>query len=149
MALFACILSLGSRAASAQVADSAKTDSLTTLSKVYSALQAAKGKDTYAAMCLSCHKPAEFSGEKFWSLYVGKPLAEMFSYIKREMPQDNPATLSDEEYASVTAYILQLNSMPPGELPLPGDSTALAKIRVVPPGTPPGTPDTSRKGPRR
>lgn len=145
MALLACMLSAGSRGAFAQVADSAKTDTLTTLSKVYSTLQAEKGKTVHGVACLSCHKPAEFSGEKFWSLYVGRPLSEMFLYIKKEMPQDNPASLSDDEYASLTAYILQLNTMPPGELPLPGDSTALAKIRVVPPGLP----DTSRKGPRR
>ena len=111
--------------------------SLTTLSKVYTAAQATKGRDVHGAACLSCHKPAEQIGANFWGDRVGKPLSEFFTYLRSSMPQDNPSSLSDDDYAAVIAYILQLNQMPPGDKPLPGDSAALAKIRVALP-TPPG-----------
>ncbi|MCX5756613.1 MAG: cytochrome c [Gemmatimonadetes bacterium] len=114
-------------------------DSLTTLSKIYTAVQAAKGKDAFDTTCLSCHKPVELAGYKFWSGLVGRPLGEFFGYIRSNMPQDNPGSITDEDYAGITAYILQLNTMPAGERPLPGDSVSLAKIRVV-------APDTTRKG---
>lgn len=115
------------------------TDTLTTLSKIYTTVQAAKGKDAFDTTCLSCHKPVELAGYKFWSGLVGRPLGEFFGYIRSNMPQDNPGSITDEDYAGITAYILQLNTMPAGERPLPGDSVSLAKIRVV-------APDTTRKG---
>lgn len=111
------------------------------MSRVFQAAQAEKGKDVYALACLSCHKPVEHSG-KFWETVVGRTLGEFFTYIRREMPQDNPASLSDDDYVNVTAYMLQLNAMPSGDRPLTADTTVLAKIRIVPL-------DTSRKGPGR
>jgi cytochrome c553 len=135
VAFLGCLLALPATKGFAQ-----GSDSLTTLSKVYAAVQAAKGKEAYQTACVSCHKTVEMAGDKFWSGLVGKPLGEFFGYIRSSMPQDNPGSLSDDDYAAVTAYILQLNTMPAGERPLPGDSAALAKIRVV-------QPDTTRKGP--
>jgi hypothetical protein len=112
---------------------------LTTRSGIFTAEQAAKGKEIHGAACLSCHKPVEHTG-KFWSDKVNTSLGALFGYIKSEMPQDNPGSLAADDYANILAFILQLNAMPAGEKPLPGDSTALARIRVVPP-------DTTRKGP--
>lgn len=134
-ALLACALLPGS--ARSQSSDSA---TVTTLSKVYSAEQAARGKELHELACLSCHKPAEHAGSKFWDTLVGKPVSDFFAYVRRDMPQDNPGSLSDEQYAAVIAYLFSLNGMPAGDTPLPGDSASLAKIRVVPP-------DTTRKGP--
>ena len=116
------------------------TAATTTRSKVFTAVQAAKGREVHGAACLSCHKTVEFAGDKFWGGLVGKTLGEFFGYVRSSMPQDNPGSLADDDYASVVAFILQLNTMPAGDTPLPADSTALAKIRVVPP-------DSTRKGP--
>src|SRR5882724_3523366 len=102
---------------------------LTTRSGIFTAEQAAKGREIHGASCLSCHKPVEHTG-KFWADKVGTSLGSLFGYIKSEMPQDNPGSLAADDYANVLAFILQLNAMPAGEKPLPGDSTALAKIRV-------------------
>ena len=126
--------------ASAQTTEAATAESLTTLAKVYTAEQAAKGRESYMASCVGCHKPVELAGERFGSGLVGKTVADFFAYLRSSMPQDNPASLSDDDYANVTAYILQLNTMPAGERLLPSDTVELAKIRVVPP-------DTTRKGP--
>ena len=135
-ALCACILTLVPHLARGQGADSA---TVTTLSKVYAESQAVKGRQVYLTSCVSCHQQTEYAGEKFWGRLVGRPLGEFFNYLRTNMPQDNPASLSDEDYVNVTAYILRLNVMPAGEQLLTADSTALAKIRVA-------RADTTRKG---
>jgi len=125
----------------AQATDSAKTVPLTTFQGVFTAAQAASGRSVYRGSCESCHSTSELGGPAFWSEWVGRALVELFSYVKSSMPKDNPTSLSDDDYANVMAYILQLNAMPPGDRPLPSDSTALAQIKVVPP-------DTIKKGTR-
>ena len=142
IALCACILTPLPRQGIAQSGDSATVAGLTTLSKVYAESQAAKGRQTFLLTCASCHRTADFAGEKFWSALVGKTVGDFFGYLRSSMPQDNPGSLSDDDYANVTAYILQLNTMPAGERPLPADTTALAKIRVA-------RADTTRKAPTR
>jgi hypothetical protein len=46
------------------------------------------------------------------------------------MPKNNPGSLTPEEYADVTAYILQLNGLPTGDEELPGDQAAARRIRI-------------------
>ena len=142
LVLTACILSLLPGTLLAQGSDSTAGASRTTLSRVYADTQAAKGRQTFLLTCASCHRTADFAGEKFWSALVGKTVGDFFGYLRSSMPQDNPGSLSDDDYANVTAYILQLNTMPAGERPLPADTTALAKIRVA-------RADTTRKAPTR
>lgn len=108
------------------------TAARTTLSGVYSAAQAGRGKDTYVMFCQSCHTLASHTGPAFMGSWKGKALAELFQYIRYSMPKSEPGTLSDEEYAQVTAYLLLLNGMPDGSLDLPADSAALGAIRIVP-----------------
>jgi mono/diheme cytochrome c family protein len=124
----------------AQGSAPATADSLTTLSRVYTTSQSAQGRQLYLLACVSCHSPGDHTGGKFWTEMVGKTLGEFFGYLRSNMPKDNAGSISDDDYVNVTAYILQLNTMPAGERLLPADSATLAKIRVVPP-------DTTRKGP--
>jgi mono/diheme cytochrome c family protein len=133
-------------AARAQAAD---TTALTTLSGVYTAEQATKGKDVFAAACTSCHKTMEFTGPKFWDTVVSRPLWDFFSYLKKEMPQDNPGSLGDSDYATVMSYIFSLNSMPAGSRTLPTDSLSLAKIRPVAPAPSAAPTSTTSKGSRK
>lgn len=133
-------------AARAQAADST---ALTSLAGVYTAEQVAKGKDIHAAACLSCHKTVEHTGPRFWDTLVNRSIWEFFSYLKKEMPQDNPGSLGDEDYASVVSYIFSLNAMPAGAKPLPTDSVSLSRIKVVAPAPSPptSTSSTTSKGP--
>ncbi len=119
----------------------AATDSLTPASVgVFTAEQAAKGKDIYLTNCVSCHTPADHTGGGFWRDLVGKPVAKFYKYLRENMPQDNAGAISDDDYASVVAYIFQLNGLPPGAMPLPPDTLKLSKIRIT-------QPDSTRKGP--
>jgi hypothetical protein len=49
------------------------------------------------------------------------------------MPEDDPGSLSLEDYANLLAYFLQLNGYPTGEEPLPGDVSALQNLRIEEP----------------
>jgi mono/diheme cytochrome c family protein len=103
----------------------------TTLTGVFTAAQAMRGRDTYAFSCQGCHTVASHTGHAFMGAWNGKSLAELFQYIRYSMPKSEPGTLSAGEYAQVTAYILQLNGMPDGSLELPADSAALSVIRIA------------------
>ena len=48
------------------------------------------------------------------------------------MPEDNPASLTDQEYVDVVAYMLSMSRMPAGGDELPPDAGGLAHIVVRP-----------------
>ncbi|WP_240653246.1 PQQ-binding-like beta-propeller repeat protein [Sphingomonas crocodyli] len=119
----------------------------------YSVEQATAGKTLYAAQCAACHAPGgagpRLSGSAFINNWSGKSAADLFSKIGDTMPTTNPHSLSDEQVASLVAYIYQQNGVAPGA-PLPlgakkiGDATvplmaegrnaeALAAIAPSPP----------------
>ncbi len=48
------------------------------------------------------------------------------------MPEDDPGSLSAQEYADVLAYILQLNDLPAGGVELPADPVLLEAVSLAP-----------------
>ena len=137
IALGASLLSLALGTASAQVADTARapaaadTAMTTTLSRVFTAEQASKGRQVYLLVCVSCHSPSDHTGGGFWKDLVGQTVGQFFSYLRNNMPQDDAGSITEDDYVNVTAYVLALNSMPIGNVPLMRDSTLQAKIRIV------------------
>jgi hypothetical protein len=47
------------------------------------------------------------------------------------MPDNNPGGLSRSQYADIVSYLLQLNGMPAGNLPLSSDMKLLERIRIA------------------
>ena len=47
------------------------------------------------------------------------------------MPEANPGSLSQEAYASLVAYLLDLNGYPTGEGQLPSDPVVLSGLEIV------------------
>jgi S-disulfanyl-L-cysteine oxidoreductase SoxD len=100
---------------------------------VYDEEQAEAGAALYAARCASCHAD-DLSGfigpplSPFGSWWLDGPVARMFEYASRNMPQDDPGGLEAEEYAALIAFILESNGYPAGEEPLPADAEALEVI---------------------
>jgi len=129
-----CIFFLG-RDAAAQTHRTKKAppcaDSLTTRKGVFSAEQAQRGRDVYLGNCRSCHTPETHTGATFNATWNGRPLAQLYSFIRERMPKNDPGTLSDEEYADVLAYLLALNRMPAGRSELAPDSTAMKTVRIA------------------
>lgn len=121
LALLLCALgdSLGAQDSTRSTADG-----------VYTRQQADAGRDLFAYACQSCHAPTQHAGAPFRGKWFGRTLGDLFGYLRREMPQTDPGTMSDEEYAALTAYLMRINSMPTGNVPLAADSAALHRIRI-------------------
>lgn len=97
---------------------------------IYTTLQANSGADIYAMLCQSCHSAESHTGAPFRNKWVGRSLADLYTYISTEMPKAEPGSLSEQEYALVLAYMLRMNGMPAGRRALSSDSTALSAIRI-------------------
>jgi mono/diheme cytochrome c family protein len=95
---------------------------------VYSTGQASRGQALFQSLCTTCHAPDRFTGEEFVSAWSGKPLVELFKAVQT-MPEDNPGSLSAQQYGDVIAYFLQLNKYPSGSDELKGDAETLAQIQ--------------------
>jgi mono/diheme cytochrome c family protein len=99
---------------------------------VYSSSQAGRGQALFQSMCTTCHAPDRFTGAEFVSAWAGKPVAEIFKAVQT-MPEDNPGSLSAQQYGDVIAYFLSLNKYPTGAEELKGDAEALGKIAMETP----------------
>ena len=102
----------------------------TTRSGIYTSQQAKRGQDVFVGMCKSCHTPETHTGAAFTTKWNGKALSELYAYISEQMPKNEPASLSPEEYADVMTYVLKLNGMPAGAKELPPDADTMNTIRI-------------------
>jgi cytochrome c5 len=106
---------------------------------VYSADQAEEGARVYAAQCAMCHG-ARLEGTvetpgltgKFVANWAGRPLADLYDYLARAMPQSSPGRLAPEDNARLVAFILRTNGAPAGDSRLPADGAALRRINFDP-----------------
>jgi mono/diheme cytochrome c family protein len=122
----------------AQSDSATPTPARTTRSGIFSADQAAKGKDVYLGQCQSCHTAASLTAADFVANWNTKPLAELFTYLVENMPESEPGSLSKVQYSQVVAYILQLNNMPAGEIELAAEAESLQGITIDIAAAPPG-----------
>ena len=122
LALF--VLGLGAVAALAQ-----EEASRTTWDGVYTAEQAARGKESYKQACAACHPLDWYRGDvmKPWD---GAPLINLYDVIATKMPPSNPGSLKRREYVDLLAYILSLNGMPAGDAEMPSKAADLKAIRI-------------------
>jgi mono/diheme cytochrome c family protein len=109
----------------------AQAPSRTVNDGVYSSGQASRGQALFQSICTTCHAPDRFTGEEFVSAWSGKPLAELFKALQT-MPEDNPGSLSAQQYGDVMAYFLSLNKFPTGAEELKAEADVLANIQVQP-----------------
>ena len=107
---------------------------VSTMGGVYTSAQATRGEETYMAVCVGCHPRGTYSTAAFKTTWRGRPLSELFDFIKEKMPKSDPGSLTADEYAQAIAYLLKINDVPAGESDLPADSDALKKIRIEMPG---------------
>jgi mono/diheme cytochrome c family protein len=99
----------------------------------YTAAQAAAGKTAFDADCAVCHGNTlrngtmgpPLAGEAFDAMWAGRSVRALFDSAKT-MPPASPGSLSDDTYASILAYVLQVNGYAAGETPFTtGDGTTL------------------------
>lgn len=95
----------------------------------YTAEQAERGRRVFGSICSVCHGRNEFRGPIFELTWIAEPVGNLFQHISTTMPQDQPGSLSLEQYASVVAYMLELNGRPAGDQELPADAASLSAMR--------------------
>ena len=101
------------------------------LDGVFTEAQASSGEATFRRVCAACHDPGEFSGGRFRLTWVGQSAGDLFDTISTLMPEGDPGSLRPAQYASVVAYLLQLNGYPAGEAALPTALSALRAMEIV------------------
>ncbi|AUH33563.1 glucose/sorbosone family PQQ-dependent dehydrogenase [Paracoccus tegillarcae] len=103
----------------------------------YTAEQAEAGKQVAMTYCAACHG-ADFAsanygppvnGQVFQRNWHNKEAVELLTK-SMTMPPSQAGTLSPEQYADVTAYILSMNGMQPGDEPLTMDSAGYVDARA-------------------
>ena len=97
---------------------------------VYTKAQGERGQKVFSEKCTACHEPSRFSGEAFHESWDNKPLKELWDVASGTMPEDNPGSLKQQEYADILAYFLSLNAYPAGEAELQGNASAMAAIKI-------------------
>ncbi len=124
-ALIVMAASVAARAQTASVWDGIYTDA-----------QAARGGAEFSAHCASCHgagldgtgdAPA-LTGAQFLSDFNGLTVGALFDRIRTTMPQDNPASLTRDQYADILAFLLKSNGLPAGARELDRRSEYLKAI---------------------
>ena len=112
---------------------------------VYTEDQAARGRQIYFGACSLCHgrrlngapddpdmvSTPPLARARFLRVWEGRSLAVLLAYTRLTMPEDNPASLTDQEYVDVVAYMLSMSRMPAGDDELPADSRGLANIVML------------------
>jgi S-disulfanyl-L-cysteine oxidoreductase SoxD len=97
---------------------------------LYSEAQAQRGLEVFTAVCSECHEVEDLTNADFRANWDGTTLYELFDNIRTTMPDENPGTLTQQQYIDVTAYVLQLNKLPSGPDDFTGDSTAASAVRL-------------------
>ena len=105
---------------------------------VYTAAQAARGKQVYLANCVTCHLPeldgsanptegargAPLAGTRFVQDFGESKVSALFNKMKRDMPSGRPGTLTDQQYLDAATYVLQRNNFPAGSTELTVDAAS-------------------------
>jgi len=109
---------------------------------LYTVAQAGSGAALYAGQCAACHGGAlegsaapALKGEAFRAMVDAQKLspASLLAVTARTMPQGASGSLTHDQYAAITAYILQQNGYPAGNVAFNGDAacTACATSLVI------------------
>ena len=110
---------------------------------VFTRAQAMRGKDLYATHCAACHAdnlagigPAlPLAGGVFQSKWASQSVFEFYERVRTTMPQSAPASLGNDVYSAIVAFVLRANNFPTGPAELAGDS-AVAKQTPMTGGKP-------------
>jgi len=97
---------------------------------MYSEAQALRGLEVFTKVCSECHEVEDLTNADFRANWDGTTLYELFDNIRTTMPDENPGTLTPEQYVDVTAYVLQLNKLPAGPVDFTGDSASASAVRL-------------------
>ncbi len=105
---------------------------------LYTAAQAATGADKFAANCALCHGkklqgrvgPA-LTGPNFASAKANFKVSDVFLFLSRQMPAQQPGSLPKQDYVDIMAFLLQQNGYPAGGVPLTEAAAASSTVPLL------------------
>lgn len=120
------------------VAVQAQSTSRSVWEGIYSVEQAARGEAQYNARCSACHgatlngtgEAPGLSGGEFVSHYDQLTIADLFDRVRTTMPQNDPGSMTRDEYADIVAFLLKSNGFPAGAAPLDRRTEVMATIGI-------------------
>jgi mono/diheme cytochrome c family protein len=103
----------------------------------FTAAQAAAGKTSFNTNCAVCHGNTltngtfapPLAGEYFKGAWTGRTVRALYDKA-RTMPPASPASLPDDTYANIAAYIFEVNGFQAGNANLPAGGEALDKMTI-------------------
>lgn len=106
---------------------------------IYTNEQADRGAGLYAQRCGACHGAAlngtgeapPLVGGEFVSHWDTLTVGDLYDRVRTTMPQNDPMSMTREEYADVLAYVLKNNGFPAGTRELDKRSEVLATIGIT------------------
>lgn len=106
---------------------------------IYTSEQADRGAGIYAQRCGACHGAAlngtgeapPLIGGEFVSHWDTMTVGDLYDRVRTTMPQNDPQSMTREEYADVLAFLLKTNGFPTGSQPLDRRSEVLATIGIT------------------
>jgi len=111
---------------------------------IYSQEQSSYGKNLFVTHCIACHSDTPdqseihgsapgLIGEDFSFRWTDSAVLDLYDSIRQTMPQAAPSSLSEMEYAAITAYLLAINGYPAGEDSInPSQRELLLEIYIEP-----------------
>ena len=108
---------------------SAAAQQATVLDGVFTTAQAARGAIAFNDKCASCHDGPDvdgppLTGSPFIDRWREDTTGSLFDFIKTEMPQRAPGSLSNAEYLDILAHLLHESHYPAGAQELTTDRVA-------------------------
>jgi alcohol dehydrogenase (cytochrome c) len=100
---------------------------------VFTANQAAQGKQLFAQECSACHQAANYTGANFTAKWGDGTLGDVYQDMALAMPPANAGGLTPATYASIVAFFASESGYAPGNAALPGDVVELRAIAIGPP----------------
>ena len=123
--------------------DSGGTAKVSVWSGIYTAAQSKRGETVHRVSCAFCHGPTlngagqpdmppspSIAGADLLRKWSGKTVAELFVYVQKEMPTDNPGSLKEQDTIDSIAHMFAVSEIPAGDKELPPDANTLANIII-------------------
>ena len=113
---------------------------------VFTEAQATRGQAVYSGACGICHgrrlngapddpdmrSSPPLARARFLRVWEGLSLGTLAAYTRATMPEDNPDSLTQQEYVDVIAYQLSVGGIPAGDDELQPDPYNLARVVIQP-----------------
>ena len=146
MKIVVAVLALALVTVPLAIAQQASEQMVSISAGVFTEAQAARGRQVYEGACGFCHgrrlngapddpdmrSTPPLARARFLRVWEGRSLATLFEYSRATMPEDNPSSLTEQEYVDVIAYMLSVGGMAAGNDELQPDPQRLARVLIQP-----------------